>query len=111
MDSNKDRIIKLIQTIPQGKIMSYGEVGGMVDVNPRIVGFILSGFNEEETKNYPWHRVVNRDGFISSSKLGSRGQLQESMLKAEGVEVENFQIIKPERYWFGRKSMDKEVIF
>lgn len=98
--SNKDKVFLLVKQIPRGKISSFGRIGDRTGINPRVVGFILSGMKRDEMNEIPWHRVVNRDGFISSIKLGDKGRLQEELLKAEGVAVKDFQIINPEKYWF-----------
>lgn len=98
--SNKDKVFLLVKQIPHGMISSFGRIGDRTGINPRIVGFILSGMNRDEMSDIPWHRVVNRDGFISSIKLGDKGRLQEEMLKSEGIEVKDFQIVSPEKYWF-----------
>jgi len=98
--TNKQLVFAIVKKIPRGKIVSFGQIGNLVNINPRVVGFILSGMNQKEMQEIPWHRVVDRNGFISSSKLGEKGILQKALLKSEGVEVKNFQIIKPKKYWF-----------
>lgn len=97
--TDKQKVLEIVKSIPKGKISSYGRIANITGISPRVVGFILSGITKEEMQEIPWHRVVDRNGFISSSKLGEKGVLQEQMLKAEGVEIEKFQILKPERYW------------
>lgn len=100
MPDKKALIYSYVKKIPKGKIVAYGDVAAMVDMSPRTVGFILSGMNENEMGDVPWHRVVNRQGFISSSKLGPKGILQQQMLEAEGLEIKDFQIINPAKFWF-----------
>ncbi len=98
--SNKEMILNLVKYTPAGKVVSYGQIARITGMNARIVGFILSGINELEMAEYPWHRVVNRDGFISASKLGDKGKLQQALLEAEGLEIIEFQIINPNKYWW-----------
>lgn len=98
--SKKDLVLKIVKLIPRGKIVSFGQIGNMINVNPRIVGFILTGMKKSEMSVYPWHRVVNRNGFISASKLGEKGILQKKLLEMEGLKIDGFQIIEPDKYWW-----------
>jgi methylated-DNA-protein-cysteine methyltransferase related protein len=98
--TQKERIIACVSQIPEGKITSYGHVGALCGANPRVVGFVLSGLNDDQRKTCPWQRVVNRNAFISASKLGSLGDVQQAMLEQEGIEVKEYQIINPEKYWW-----------
>ncbi len=97
---NKEKVFKLVVQVPEGRITSFGRIGDRTGINPIIVGFILSGMSSEDMKEIPWHRVVNRDGYVSAIKLGDKGRLQEDMLRSEGIEIQDFQIINPEKYWW-----------
>jgi len=101
--TNKELVFNLVNKVPKGKIVSFGQIGNLINLNPRVVGFIMSGMNQSEMGKVPWHRVVNRDGFISSSKLGDKGLLQEALLKSEGIKVKDFQITQPKLYWYDLK--------
>ena len=98
--SNKELVIALVNQIPKGRISSFGRIGDRTGINPRIVGFILSGMTQDEMQDVPWHRVVNKDGFISPIKLGDKGRLQASMLEDEGIEVIDFQIQNFQSLWW-----------
>jgi methylated-DNA-protein-cysteine methyltransferase related protein len=103
MESDKQRVLILVAQIPKGKIVSYGMIADRLNLTPRVVGFIMNGFTEKEAQEYPWHRVVNRQGFISSSKLGVKGDVQQAMLIAEGIEVKEYQIVEPKKHWYAFK--------
>jgi methylated-DNA-protein-cysteine methyltransferase related protein len=100
MTEFKQLVLNLVKQIPKGRVVSYGDIANRIGGSPRTVGFIMTGLSAEESKQYPWHRVVDRNGFISSSKLGERGAVQEALLKAEGIEVIDYHIINKEKYWF-----------
>jgi methylated-DNA-protein-cysteine methyltransferase-like protein len=100
MTETKLRVLQAVSQIPSGRVTTYGKIADITGITARTVGFILSGLTDGESKQYPWQRVVNREGFISSSKLGERGVVQEKLLQEEGIEVKDFFIIKPERYWW-----------
>ncbi|KAL1895151.1 Alkyltransferase-like protein 1 [Ceratocystis pirilliformis] len=62
-----------VQTIPEGKITSYGHIASLVGspTRSRQVGLALKNLPtnpelEFNTQNVPWHRVVNAGGKISA---------------------------------------------
>ncbi len=96
--SIKEQIIKIVNQIPFGKVMYFGQVGSQIvnknynfheqpykGVSGQVVGFILSGMPSSQWYLLPWHRVVAKNGFISSLKLGAKGLIQKQLLLDEGV--------------------------
>lgn len=83
MKSNKDIVYKIVTRIPKGKVSTYGRVGEMVNLHPRVVGMVL---HKNTSKKVPCHRVVNRDGRIAENFAfgGTKGQRER--LKKEKVE-------------------------
>ncbi len=60
---------------------------------------------DEEGRDVPWHRVINRHGFISTKCLDHPKQLQKALLEGEGIEVSKAFMIDLEEYgWFGEKA-------
>ena len=95
--SLKQKIIQDIKLIPEGKVVYFGMLGKRSGVSGRVVGWILSGMSEEE--KCPWHRVVAKNGFISSKKLGYKGWLQEELLLKENIEVLNGKVDMNKYMW------------
>lgn len=96
----KDVVLKFVKKIPYGKVTTYGTIATLAGVprGARLVGGVLH-FNIDET---PWHRVINRHGFISTTCLDHPKQLQRALLVAEGVEVSSDFMIDLKKYgWFG----------
>jgi methylated-DNA-protein-cysteine methyltransferase-like protein len=85
--SLKQKIIDLVNLIPEGKVAYFGLIGKKLGVSGQVVGWILSGMKVDEWSSLPWHRVVAKNGFISSKKLGQKGLIQEEVLKNEGYEI------------------------
>jgi methylated-DNA-protein-cysteine methyltransferase-like protein len=83
----KTKICQVVNKIPAGKVTSYGVVGELVGTSGWTVGIVLSGFSNEEMEQFAWQRVVAKSGFLSSTKLGFRGEIQRQLLEKEGVEV------------------------
>ncbi len=74
----------LVCRIPQGRVVSYGQVATWLG-SPRAaraVGYAMFNVPGDEV---PWHRVVNAKGEISIGGQLHRPELQRKMLEAEGV--------------------------
>ena len=92
----KQELIWLIQSIPYGMVASYGELAKQLDIKYGIhtswwiVGRVLSSMPEHEWKTgsfFPWWRVINKQGFISTLKLGEKWIEQIKLLQDEGIHV------------------------
>ena len=99
----KGKVIQIVQKIPKGKVTTYGTVATLAGI-PRgamFVGGILH-FSAEKL-DLSWHRVVNRNGFISTKCLDHPKALQKVLLEKEGVEVSKDFMIDLGLYgWWGR---------
>jgi alkylated DNA nucleotide flippase Atl1 len=87
MSKIKSQIVKIVNNIPEGKVMNFGMIGEIIGISGQVVGFMLSGMPQSEWGALPWHRVVAKDGYISSLKLGAKGLLQKQLLLNESVEI------------------------
>ncbi len=99
----KDRVIEIIKKIPYGRVTTYGTVATLVGFprGGRFVGGVLH-FNSEKF-DLPWHRVINRNGFISTNCPEHMKALQKALLKQEGIEVSDKFMIDLNKYgWFGK---------
>lgn len=98
----KDRVIKIILKIPYGKVTTYGTVAILAGLprGGRLVGGVLH-FNTEKL-NLPWHRVINRHGYISTNCQQHMKALQKVLLEDEGVEVsKDFMVNLRQFGWWG----------
>jgi alkylated DNA nucleotide flippase Atl1 len=127
MLSIKAQIIEIVNQIPVGKVMYFGQIGKLIvnqkqsshieqakirlgflehdvvaasqkssldqdsvdfaGVSGQVVGFMLSGLPQDQWNLLPWHRVVAKDGYISSLKLGAKGLIQKQLLLGENVSI------------------------
>jgi len=79
------RVLKIIQSIPRGTVLSYGEVADRAGLrSARIVGRILS-----ENDVDGWHRVLRSDG----SPAPHLAVKQTAVLRSEGVRFRNGRVI------------------
>jgi len=88
----KAKVFEFVKQIPQGKVAYFGMVAQNVGSDARTVGWILSGMPESEFGLIPWYRVVAKDGFISSLKMGYKGILQKELLLKEGYLIEDDRV-------------------
>jgi methylated-DNA-protein-cysteine methyltransferase related protein len=90
------RIVNIIQAIPPGYVMSYGQVAAAAG-NPRGARQVVRILHSMSEKyELPWHRIINAKGEISFSSKDQHG-----MLEAEGVEFGlNGKIDLSKHRWF-----------
>lgn len=98
MSKFTDQVIKIVRTIPSGKVVSYGQVALMAGI-PRAalqVGWVLHTSGGDGKT--PWWRVINNAGRISTRFVEHTTNLQKKLLEKEGVEVKKNLKIDIEKY-------------
>ncbi len=97
-----EKIYEIVKMIPYGKVATYGQIAMMAG-NPhwaRVVGYALHVNPDPE--NIPCFRVVNRFGGLSEAFAFGGVNKQADLLRAEGVEVSEDNIVNLERFlWNG----------
>lgn len=85
-DPLRQRIQAVVDSIPRGTTLSYGEVAREAGLprRARLVGRVLSEL--PAGSRLPWHRVVNASGRISLR--GAAAREQRRRLRAEGVRID-----------------------
>lgn len=105
MSKFRDSVYKIIQSIPSGFVMSYGQVA-LYAGSPRAarqVGWILH--QSEGKVKLPWWRVINNSGRISiKGSYENTPNVQKQLLESEGVEVEENLDIDIEKYRYYPKD-------
>ncbi|MBP2001970.1 methylated-DNA-protein-cysteine methyltransferase-like protein [Paenibacillus shirakamiensis] len=78
-------VIRVIQAIPEGQVMTYGQVASFAG-SPRGARQVVRILHtQSKIHQLPWHRVVNRLGEIVIQN--DEGQsMQRLLLESEGVE-------------------------
>ena len=97
MMTSSEQIISIIQSIPKGKVMSYGQIAALAGTpnGARLVVRILNSSSKKH--NLPWGRVVRSSGEIGLP--GEGGTQQRALLKSEGIEVETGKRIPMKYFW------------
>jgi methylated-DNA-protein-cysteine methyltransferase-like protein len=78
-----EEVYALVRRIPRGRVMSYGQIAGLLrrPLSARAVGWAMRQCPE----SVPWQRVVNASGGISTEHLHEPRDLQRRLLEREGV--------------------------
>lgn len=84
MESFTERVIHIIQRIPPGKVMTYGQIGQLAG-SPRGARQVVRILHSSSKKHdLPWHRVINAKGEIGIKAEGA-AEHQKAMLESEGI--------------------------
>lgn len=79
------KVYEQVKRIPKGKVATYGQIAILAG-SPRaarVVGFALHV--NPEPGIIPCHRVVNKEGRVAPGFAFGGPNVQEDMLRAEGV--------------------------
>jgi methylated-DNA-protein-cysteine methyltransferase related protein len=94
-DSLAHRILSCVESIPAGRVMTYGDVAEYVGSRaPRMVGRVLA----LDGGSVPWHRVLRADGTCADHLVDEQRQ----RLIAEGVRFANGRVDLRRYRWDGR---------
>ena len=93
-----DEIREVVKHIPEGKVMTYGDVAKAVETkDSRKVGWALHGNKDPEI---PCHRVLKKDGLLAKSYSIGGWDWQKKLLQDEGVEfVDEYQVDMDQYHW------------
>ena len=80
-----ERVYNVVMKIPRGKVLSYGDVARLAGSprSSRQVGWALHC--NPRPGEIPCHRVLFKDGSVSSGFAFGGPHVQRAMLEAEGV--------------------------
>ena len=89
-----ERILRCVEQIPAGRVMSYGDVAEFAGSrSPRLVGRVLA----REGGGVPWHRVLRADGSCADHLRTE----QLARLRAERVPVADGRVDMARARWDG----------
>jgi methylated-DNA-protein-cysteine methyltransferase related protein len=99
-----DMVYEVVRLIPQGRVTSYGAIAKYLGTakSSRMVGWAMNAAHK--FPDIPAHRVVNRNGLLTGKMHFSTPTRMEELLRAEGIEVVNDQIVR-----FNELLWDPEV--
>jgi len=87
MEPYTQRVVDIIKSIPEGRVMTYGQIAGLAG-SPRSARQVVRILHSlSKSHRLPWHRVVNAKGEIA---LPDEGRLVQTLhLESEGVDVDD----------------------
>jgi len=95
------QVYQVVQQIPAGRVTSYGAIARYLGSagSARMVGWAMNA-SHTHPEFVPAHRVVNRNGLLTGKQHFDHPNAMQELLEAEGVKVENGQILDfKEKYW------------
>ncbi|MFJ8237859.1 MGMT family protein [Ureibacillus sp. NPDC094379] len=92
-----EKVIEIIKNIPNGKVMTYGQIARVAG-NPRAARQVARILHSMSKKHrLPWHRVINGKGLISI-KDDELYNEQVMNLEIEGVKVRENGTVDLDKY-------------
>ena len=58
-----ERVLRAVEQVPRGRVVSYGDVAALVGIGPRQVGSIMKAYGG----NVAWWRVTNAAGDLPAA--------------------------------------------
>jgi methylated-DNA-protein-cysteine methyltransferase-like protein len=94
-----DLIYEQVKRVPRGCVATYGQIARLAGHprGARVVGYALHV--NPEPGIIPCHRIVNRDGRLSPAFAFGGINMQEKLLRDEGVESENGRVDLDKYLW------------
>jgi methylated-DNA-protein-cysteine methyltransferase-like protein len=94
-----EKVISIIRSIPEGKVMTYGQIARHAG-SPRGARQVVRILHAMSKKyKLPWHRVINVRGEINIADDESF-ELQAFLLRAESVEIKQDRYINLGQYQY-----------
>lgn len=60
-----ERVLRAVEVVPRGRVVTYGDIADLVGTGPRLVGRIMGTWGS----SVPWWRVVNANGDLPDFHL------------------------------------------
>ncbi|MEK5252375.1 MGMT family protein [Paenibacillus sp. FSL F4-0125] len=100
-----EQVIRIIQSIPEGKVMTYGGIARAAG-SPRGARQVVRILHSMSRKyKLPWHRVINAKGMISLTEDES-SSLQKLYLQEEGIIFNEKGVVDLKQYQFDPEFID-----
>jgi methylated-DNA-protein-cysteine methyltransferase-like protein len=96
-----EKVYEVARLVPYGRVTSYGAIANYLGsrMSARMVGWAMNQCHVH-SEPVPAHRVVNRNGRLTGKRHFGGPHVMEELLKSEGIEVVDDQIIDFEKYFW-----------
>lgn len=85
-----ESVYELVSIVPAGKVVTYGDIATILNINPRYVGYILH--HNPYPGKVPCHRVVNSQGRVAATFAFGGDDSQQKLLEEEGIVFQDGKI-------------------
>lgn len=111
MNPFEQEVLKIVRTIPPGRVMSYGQIA-LYTGNPnhsREVGHAMRTLGDQP--DFPWWRVLNSAGHLSiNGNPDANAHMQQELLMKEGVEFPTPFKLDMDRYRYYAEQSALEAL-
>jgi methylated-DNA-protein-cysteine methyltransferase-like protein len=83
----KRDVLAIVATVPRGRLVSFRDIAGHLDISARQAAYILTILDPIEAATVPWHRAVPEDGTLRTPKHDPDGVARRALLLEEGITV------------------------
>lgn len=96
-----DMVYQVVRLVPQGRVTTYGAIARYLGSarSARMVGWAMN-LSHSQSLHVPAHRVVNRNGTLTGKHFFGNPEQMQQLLKNEGIQVSNDQVINFEKYFW-----------
>ena len=102
MISFKEKIIKVVNKIPYGRVTTYGAIATLAG-SPRAARMVAGVLHTQEDL-LSWQRIINKNGYISIRGCHYDKSFQKKLLESEGVDVSDDFMVDLKKYgWWGKE--------
>ncbi len=103
-DSPTKRIYEAVKRIPRGKVATYKTVATVAG-EPKMARAVGNALHRNpDPENIPCYRVVNSKGMLAEAFVFGGINIQEKLLKADGIEVREGRVNLDRYGWDGVSS-------
>jgi methylated-DNA-protein-cysteine methyltransferase related protein len=92
MASLNEKVYKLVQSIPAGRVATYGQIAELLG-NYRLSRQVGWALHANKSSEVPCHRVVNHEGRLAPNFAFDGEAEQRRRLESEGVKFEGSNVI------------------
>ncbi|MBN09550.1 MAG: cysteine methyltransferase [Flavobacteriaceae bacterium] len=95
-----EKVYFVVNKIPYGRVTNYGSIAKFIGSpqSSKMVGWAMNA--SHNIKNFPAHRVVNRNGLLTGKHHFHGTKLMQQLLESEGINIYNNRVIDFENYFW-----------
>ncbi|WP_257351221.1 MGMT family protein [Pseudalkalibacillus decolorationis] len=97
------KVIELIKNIPEGKVMTYGQIARLAGSARGARQVVRVLHSSSKKYNLPWHRVINSKGEIGFQD-DEGFNVQRLSLESEGIEFISEKKLDLKRYRYNPEN-------